>query len=80
MKMVRVLTTNTINAVVMIKPMKSSMLLGPQVRGPHHRMKFQSLSSRSAKDVQEHLLTVLSLPRRGKCHALFAEAQARHPG
>jgi hypothetical protein len=32
MKMVRVLTTSTINAVVIIKPMKSSMFLEPQVR------------------------------------------------
>src|SRR5262249_13723016 len=57
-KMIRVLTTTTIKAVVMIKPMKSSMSFARSLDWPCRRPDDLDLSSPSVKDVQDHLLAL----------------------
>src|SRR5262252_1960941 len=59
------------------KPPRTLVMETPG-RAEGRTIKFRSLSNRSPKDVQDHLLAVLLSPRRGQSHALFTEAQAGH--
>src|SRR5262245_33203776 len=68
-------------------PVIRTTRLGPFVMGTPGRIatRWWTSQSRSAKDVQmilkdvqDHLLTVLSSRRGGRSHALFAGAKARH--
>src|SRR5262249_7453397 len=61
-------------------PVIRTTRLGPFVMGTPGRVatRLRTSQSRSAKDVQDHLLTVLSSRRGGRSHALFTGTKARH--